>query len=141
MAITIINLESAITAFDALCGQFMEDTDVDDLAPAIVAKYFDRYIDDVLEQWMYVPQEDLEDTLTRLKQDPEDETPVPEVHDLLYEVSQSFGYLGLIVRVVLLDRLGNLLIQTEEIDDDTHRLNRDTKNGIVQHPRYGYFGN
>lgn len=141
MAITVINLESAITAFDELCNQIMSDADVDILAPAIVAKQFDGFIDEALDAWLHVGCDELDNNLVQLREEYQEDPMQLALHDLLYEIHQSFGHLGLIIRVVLLDRLGNLLVQTEEIDNDSYRFHINSKNGVVQHTRHRYFGN
>lgn len=140
MAITVINLENAIVAFDEMCNHYMQDTDVDVLAPAIVAKHFDNPIDDALDAWLHVAQDELDHNLNQLQDEHQANPMLLALHDLLYEIHQSFGHLGLIIRVVLLDRLGNILVQTEEIDNDSYRFHIDSKNGVVQHTRYRYFG-
>lgn len=141
MAITVVNLETAVIAFDELCNYYLKDTDVDILAPAIVAKYFDEPIDEALDMWLHVSQDELDDNLKAVKAEVEEDPALCALHDLLYETYQTFGHLGLILRVVLLDRHGNLLVQTEEIDDDSYRFHIDSKDRIVQHIRYGYFRN
>ena len=140
MAITVINLESAITAFDELCNQIMADTDVDTLAPAIVAKQFDGHIDEALDSWLHVGCDELNHNLAQLQEEHQEDPMQLALDDLLYEIHQNFGNLGLIIRVVLLDRLGNLLVQTEEIDNDSYRFHINSKNGVVQHSRHRYFG-
>lgn len=135
MAITCINLEKAVSVYHELCNVYMTDMDVDNVAPSLVAKGFDNIIDNELDNWIHVSNENLDETLASIQDDSND---VPHVlNELLYEIHQSFGSLGLIIRVVLLDNVGNLLIQTEDIDDDSYRFNSNTKDGIFQYPRYG----
>lgn len=139
MAITVINLESAIVAFDELCNHYLEDTDVDELASSIVAKQFDAPLDEALDEWLHVSQDDLDTNYMTLKEKAEDTPVLLALNDLLYEIHESFGHLGLIIRVVILDKLGNMLVQTEDIDNGSYRFHINSKDRVVQYPRHSYF--
>lgn len=138
MAITVLNLPSAVKAFDDLCATNLKDIDIDTLVSTVVAKQFDGVIDEALDKWLHVAQDELEYNLNAIKEETSD-TPT-SVHDLLYDVHESFGHLGLIIRLVIIDNHGNILVQTEEIDNDSYRFYIDSKNSVFQCPRYGNLG-
>lgn len=128
MSLTILILDEAKAAYELLCAETFIDEDCDDDASSIIAKKFDNHIDLLLEDWIPVINGTLDIDELRSQLCEEDGiTPADiAVHELLYEVHHSYAHLGMIIRVVLLDHLGNLIVQTEDLTDVNHhfRVNR-----------------
>jgi hypothetical protein len=128
MSLIILNLEEAKAAYRALCAEVFIDEAVDDSVSTLIAKQFDGRIDDLLEEWIPVLNgtQTIEDMCVYLCDGEDVSTADVAVHELLYEVHRNYSHLGIIIRVVLLDHLGNLIAQTEDLTDANYnfRLNR-----------------
>lgn len=131
MSITVLQLDEAAVAYDLLCERNFKDTDVDTIASSVIAKNFDTAIEYCLDEWLYISPDFLSSHLAELKKGDEYDDALIAVHELLYEIHDGYGHLGLIIRVALLDHRGNLLVQTEEIDNVSYRFYVDTKNSVV----------
>lgn len=128
MSLTILNLEEAKATYEALCADMFIDEAVDDAVSALIAKKFDVRIDELLDAWSEVitGEYTVDELLTHLCDNDDISDADVTVHQLLYEVHRNYLHLGIIIRVVLLDHLGNLIVQTEDLTDANYnfRLNR-----------------
>lgn len=136
MSITIINVERAVSIFETLCAHYFVDSEIDVIAPTILAKQFDNLLDEAVDDWMLKNPEELKNNLKELIEEDPDNLIHVAIHELLYDIYNDFGHLGLLVRVVLLDGNGNILVQTEDIDNDSRRFQLNRKNGFFRHPRH-----
>lgn len=136
MALTMLNLEEAGAVFDALCIENFPDEDIDVIASSVIAKMFDEPIDEILDEWSHVDIYDSKEHLRVSIEVAQGNDAVIAIHRLLYELQLTYGHTGTIVRVVLVDGRGNLILQTEEIDNDSYNFKRNWENSIVHYPCY-----
>lgn len=140
MALTVLNLEEAVEVYDALCYLNFPDEDIDTIASSVIAKMFDEPIDELLEEWAHVDTSELNSHLQTLVVSNEVEPAVIAIHQLLYELQLNYSHTGSIVRVALMDGRGNLIIQTEDINDDSYNFKRHWQNRIVHYACHQYTG-
>ena len=101
MAIIILNSDYAKECYDHLVRVHCKDDDLENVSSRQIARFMDSELDRIFDVI------DIEDTSIL-----DDDELI--VYNFLIMMINQYKALGIIIRIYLLDRFGNFLIQTEE---------------------------